>query len=216
MKRERNVLYCDFWFFCTVQIFLLTYLTAYSALMLLVGWQEGHPACKNWVLGCWHSYLSGARWTCIWPFLVSADLGSPGQRAVKRSCYLRLQVIRCSIRRMQRTVIVTGCGMMFPAIDSRPQFVTFLRKRCTTSKRRRETTLDMDLCLQLSSSGRPAVRTVCVHVVLCVVKAALSILFLFLFFLHCCCIPKPHNLLLPDWFDLSGTGLLMLSWKSSR
>jgi len=23
---------------------------AFSALMLLVGWQEGHPACKNWVL----------------------------------------------------------------------------------------------------------------------------------------------------------------------
>jgi len=31
------------------------------ALMLLVGWQEGHPACKNWVVGCWHGYLSGAR-----------------------------------------------------------------------------------------------------------------------------------------------------------
>jgi len=31
-------------------------------LMLLVGWQEGHPACKkNWVVGCWHGYLSGAR-----------------------------------------------------------------------------------------------------------------------------------------------------------
>jgi len=23
--------------------------------------QEGHPACKNWVVGCWHGYLSGAR-----------------------------------------------------------------------------------------------------------------------------------------------------------
>ena len=31
-------------------------------LMLLVGWQEGHPACKkNWVVGYWHGYLSGAR-----------------------------------------------------------------------------------------------------------------------------------------------------------
>ena len=34
---------------------------AFSALTLLVGWQEGHPACKNWVVGCWHGYLSGAR-----------------------------------------------------------------------------------------------------------------------------------------------------------
>jgi len=24
-----------------------------------VGRQEGHPACKNWVLGYWHCYLSG-------------------------------------------------------------------------------------------------------------------------------------------------------------
>ena len=40
--------------------FLRLYL--FSALMLLVGRQEGHPACKkNWVVGCWHSYLSGAR-----------------------------------------------------------------------------------------------------------------------------------------------------------
>jgi len=34
---------------------------ASSALTLLVGQQEGHPACKNWVVGCWHGYLSGAR-----------------------------------------------------------------------------------------------------------------------------------------------------------
>jgi len=32
-----------------------------GALTLLVGLQEGHPACKNWVVGCWHGYLSGAR-----------------------------------------------------------------------------------------------------------------------------------------------------------
>jgi len=30
-------------------------------LSLLVGRQEGHPACKNRVLGCWRGYLSGAR-----------------------------------------------------------------------------------------------------------------------------------------------------------
>jgi len=33
---------------------------AFSALTLLVGRQEGHPACKNRVVGCWHGYLSGA------------------------------------------------------------------------------------------------------------------------------------------------------------
>jgi len=32
-----------------------------SALMLLVRWHEGHPACKNWVVECWHGYVSGSR-----------------------------------------------------------------------------------------------------------------------------------------------------------
>ena len=36
-----------------------------SALMLLVGRQEGHPACKKlsggMLAGCWRGYLSGVR-----------------------------------------------------------------------------------------------------------------------------------------------------------
>jgi len=34
-----------------------------SALTLLVGQQEGHPACKNWVVECWHGICldSGVR-----------------------------------------------------------------------------------------------------------------------------------------------------------
>ena len=41
---------------------------AFSALTLLVGWQEGHPACKKlewWVL-VWLSVWSEVQ-TCIWP-----------------------------------------------------------------------------------------------------------------------------------------------------
>ena len=34
---------------------------AFSALILLVGRQEEHPACKNWVMRCWCGYLSAAR-----------------------------------------------------------------------------------------------------------------------------------------------------------
>jgi len=35
---------------------------AFSALTLLVGRQEGHPVCKkNWVVGCWHGYVSRVR-----------------------------------------------------------------------------------------------------------------------------------------------------------
>jgi len=42
-------------------LFTLTVSFAVSALTLLVGWQEGHPACKNTLVGCWCGYLSGAR-----------------------------------------------------------------------------------------------------------------------------------------------------------
>jgi len=34
---------------------------SFSALTLLVGRQEEHPACKNWVTRCWCGYLSGLR-----------------------------------------------------------------------------------------------------------------------------------------------------------
>jgi len=53
------VITCDSWLLCAIQIVLLGGgLLAFSALTLLVGLQEGHPA---WVVGCWRGYLSGAR-----------------------------------------------------------------------------------------------------------------------------------------------------------
>ena len=81
----------------------MNWLCAFSALTLLVGWQEGHPACKKLSGGmlAWSSVWSEVQ-TCIWPlpltvscfskiqigftFLVPADPGSPGQRVVKRVC----------------------------------------------------------------------------------------------------------------------------------
>ena len=81
------------------------HIQCFSALMLLVGRQEGHPACKNWVVGCWRGCLErGADLhmaqlmslpltvSCFskiqigFNFLVPAHPGSPGQRAVKRVC----------------------------------------------------------------------------------------------------------------------------------
>jgi len=64
---------------------------AFSALTLLVGRQEGYPACKNRVVGYWHGYLSGARCTVScsskiqigFTFLVPAYPGCPGKEAVK-------------------------------------------------------------------------------------------------------------------------------------
>jgi len=87
-------------------MFLLAGWSAFSALTLLVGWQEGHPACRKLSDGVleWLSVWSKVQ-ICIWPslchchsvscfskiqiaftFLVPAYPGSPGQRAVKQVC----------------------------------------------------------------------------------------------------------------------------------
>ena len=96
---------------------------AFSALTLLVRWQEGHPACKKLSGGMlvWLSDWSDVQ-TCIWPswchchslslasvksrlvcftFLVPAHPGSTGQRAVKwvllllSTCLLNCHYTHC-------------------------------------------------------------------------------------------------------------------------
>jgi len=87
--------------------------------MLLVGWQEGRPACKKtewWGAGmviclelsadlhtaqlmplpftvsCFSKIQIG------FTFLVLAHLGSPGKRAIKRVCvYVRIIIIICQV-----------------------------------------------------------------------------------------------------------------------
>jgi len=49
-------------------IYCIVSVSAFSALKLLVGWQEGHPACKNLsgeVLA-WLSVRSAMQMICIW------------------------------------------------------------------------------------------------------------------------------------------------------
>jgi len=69
-------------------------LCAFSALTLLVEWQEEHPAHKNWVMGCWCGYQSDLHLvhpsiSCFIKiqndsaFLVPAYPGFPGREAVK-------------------------------------------------------------------------------------------------------------------------------------
>ena len=86
---------------------LIAVIYAFSALTLLVGWQEGHLACKKteqWGAGvviCLHRdadlhkfqlMLLPLTVSCFskiqigFTFLVPADPGSPGKRAVKREC----------------------------------------------------------------------------------------------------------------------------------
>jgi len=87
--------------------YILFVFVAFSALMLLVGRQEGHPACKNWewcgagVVICLDRdadlhmaqlmplLLTVSCFSKIqisFTFLVLAHLHSPAQRAVKRVC----------------------------------------------------------------------------------------------------------------------------------
>ena len=40
---------------------------AFGDLTLLAGRQEGHPACKNRVVGCWWLSVWSKVQTCIWP-----------------------------------------------------------------------------------------------------------------------------------------------------
>ena len=90
---------------CQVTL-LITHYCAFSALTLLVGRQEGHPACeKKWwgagmviclergadlhmaqlmslplIVSCFSKIQIG------FTFLVLAHLGSPGKRAIKQAC----------------------------------------------------------------------------------------------------------------------------------
>ena len=66
---DAPLLTCYFWACCFSTRLLcnwfhflcLYFYYSFSALTLLVGQQEGHPACKNWVVGCWRGCLSGSR-----------------------------------------------------------------------------------------------------------------------------------------------------------
>ena len=56
---------------------------AFSALTLLVGRQEGHPACKKRVVGCWRGYLSGARCRLAYGPADATATHSPSLASVK-------------------------------------------------------------------------------------------------------------------------------------
>jgi len=98
------------WYFCCCLFLLHTYYT-FSALTLLVGRQQGHPACKK--LEWWGAAMViclewGANLHMVqlmplpltvfcfskvqigFPFLVPAHLGSPGKRAIKCVCMLMI------------------------------------------------------------------------------------------------------------------------------
>ena len=42
-------------------LLIINYINCLQCFDILVGCQEKHPACKNWVMRCWCGYRSGAR-----------------------------------------------------------------------------------------------------------------------------------------------------------
>ena len=122
---------------------LLLLLYPFSALTLLVGLQEGHPACKKLIGGvlAWLSQTDNLSvWsevqTCIWSswchchslslasvnsrlvftFLVPTHPGGPGQRAVKRVCACAcVRVHICSIH-ISVYLMFRVCYKLIPSV----------------------------------------------------------------------------------------------------
>ena len=88
--------------------------TAFSTLTPLVGRQEGHPACKNWVVRYWRGYLSGAR--CKWFAYGPADAtATPSSLALVKSIIVYPSgagLPRLSWKKGRKTdvVVVQGLG----------------------------------------------------------------------------------------------------------
>jgi len=98
----------------------VTTTNTFSALTLLVGWQEGHPACKNWVVGCWHGRLSGARCRLAYGQLMPVPLTV--------SCFSKIQIGLPFWYRLTRVVPdkgpLNGCVCVW-LLQLRPVFVNY-------------------------------------------------------------------------------------------
>ena len=135
---------------------LFVFYLAFSALTLLVEWQEGHPACKKlewWGTGvviCLercadlhtaHLMPLPLTVSCFikiqigFTFLVPAHLGSPGQRAVKRLCvcvcvFIFITLTICSVTSWLLQLIVTVLCLLWVFVTSRDKLVELRQKRC--------------------------------------------------------------------------------------
>jgi len=85
------------------ELWWLEVLFSFSALTLLVGHQEEHPACKNWVMRCWCSYLSVAMCRLFGPADATASLNP---------------IISCLIK--SRLVLSFWCWLTDVVVENRP------------------------------------------------------------------------------------------------
>jgi len=70
----------------SIIVVFYSYYFAFSAITLLVGYQEEHLTYKNWVMRYWHGYLSGAR--CKWFACDPADATA----TPIISCFINIQI----------------------------------------------------------------------------------------------------------------------------
>ena len=121
---------------------------AFSALTLLVGRQEGHPACKHWVVGCWRviclergADLHMAQLmplpltiSCFskiqigFTFLVPADPSSPGKGPLKGCVCVEYcwscSFMTCNVCRVNATYLTFMQTAHVHGSSSRPVFFT--------------------------------------------------------------------------------------------
>jgi len=112
--------------------FMLTAFThASSASTLLVGRQEGHPACKKWVVRYWHGYLSGAR--CKLLAYGPADATATASSLAS----LKSRMVLPFLCRLTQVVLekrpFNGCSSISYCIDTR------FNKHAITSRYRQQT-----------------------------------------------------------------------------
>ena len=97
-----------------LQFLVLIISIAFSALTLLVGRQEGHPACKKLSGGCWRGYLSGARYRLAYGPAVPLPLTV--------SCFSKIQIGLPFRYRLTRVVPekgpLNGCVCVTDSTDS--------------------------------------------------------------------------------------------------
>ena len=96
-----------------------------------LGGRKGIRPVKNWVVGCWRGYLSGARAqlmplpltvSCfskiqIGTFLVPAHPGRPGQRAIKRGMYYK-SYLCCGVWELDCYVYIARASISKTTADS--------------------------------------------------------------------------------------------------
>jgi len=98
---------------------------AFSALTLLVGQQEGHPVCENWVVRYWHGYLYGV--SCKW-FAYYPDDATPSSLLSEKSRMVCLSGTSIEIFHLHSVHCMWICGI-------EKLYLFYGQQQCSTKSR---------------------------------------------------------------------------------